>query len=277
MFMPAGAPLYVPIAASGFGILVVKQTFGGLGRNWMHPAMGGVVFALLSWTHSMSRWILPRGMPPDAGAIPPLDALRAAVSTAPAGGTPLSVLAARGYRFSGLDAGITGWISSHLLGPLGLSLPAGSFDVLVGHVAGTIGGVSAPIAALGAIILLRRRAIRWQIPVAYLSSFFVLTLLLGGIASGRGVLEGGPLFQVLSGGILLAAFFAAPDPVTSPLALRGCWLYGVLLGGLTFLMRTLGSLGDGVAAAVVLGNCAVPLLDRQLVRRPKTPRGETAP
>ncbi len=81
LFMPAGIPGYVPAAASAFAILVVKQTFGGLGRNWMNPAMGGTVFAFLSWPGPLSQWIAPRGGNASGIVIPPLEALRAALAT----------------------------------------------------------------------------------------------------------------------------------------------------------------------------------------------------
>jgi Na+-translocating ferredoxin:NAD+ oxidoreductase RnfD subunit len=93
--------------------------------------------------------------------------------------------------------------------------------------------------------------------------FFLLTLILGGVATGRTLFESGPGFQLFSGSIVLGAFFVASDPVTSPLTSRGRWIYGILLGALCFVMRFFGSLGDGVVIAIVLGNCLVPLIDRR--------------
>ena len=262
LLMPPGAPAWVAAAATAFGILVVKQTFGGLGRNWMNPAMGGVVFALLSWPGLMAQWIAPRG----GGAalvLPPLEALRAALSApGSGGGTPLAVLARAAYPFSDLDVQVLGWINTHVLAPLGTALQPGSFDVLVGHVAGGIGTVSAPLLLLGAWFLLSRGILRWHLPVFYAGTFGVLTLVFGGLGSGQGWFAGGPGFHLLSGSFVLGAFFAAPDPVTSPLANRSRCIFGIGLGVLTFALRFFGSLGDGVAASIVLGNCATPLLDR---------------
>lgn len=268
LLMPPGVPAWVPAAASAFGILVVKQTFGGLGRNWMNPAMGGVVFALLSWPGLLSQWIAPRGGAGEAAALPPLEALRAALSSpGSTGGTPLAILARAGYPFSDLDAQVLGWINAHLLAPLGTALQPGTFDVLAGHVAGGIGTVSAPLLMLGAWFLLSRGIVRWHLPVLYVGTFGVLTAVFGGLGTGQGLLAGGPGFHLLSGSIVLGAFFAAPDPVTSPLTDRGRCIFGIGLGGLTFLLRFFGSLGDGVAASIVLGNCAAPLLDRWTSRR----------
>ncbi len=265
LFLPAGAPLYVPAAASAFAILVVKQSFGGLGRNWMNPAMGGVLFVLLSWPGPLSQWIAPLGG--SAASLPPLEALRAALA-APAtrAATPLAVLSKAGYAFSGLDGAVIGWINAHLLSPLGAALRPGTLDVLIGHVPGGI-GASAPAVALGACYLLYRRVIRWQMPVFYLGSFAVLSLVFGGLAAGQGWFAGGPGFQLLSGNIVLAAFYAAPDPVTSPLTRRGKCVLGIALGTLTFFLRFYGSLGDGAAVSIVLGNCLSPLLDHWTASR----------
>ena len=273
LLLPAGVPVYVPAAASAFGILVIKQSFGGLGRNWMNPAMGGVLFATVSWPGPAS-WSIPPLGGAAGPAAPPLEALRSAVSAAgPHGATPLAALDKAGYAFSSLDASAIDWINAHLLAPVGLAFNHGALDVLVGHVPGAI-GASAPLLVLGAAYLLRRRVIRWQLPVIYLASFAVLSLAAGGLASGGGWLAGGPGFHLLSGNIVLAAFYAASDPVTSPLTRTGRWVLGISLGALTFLMRYFGSWGDGAAAAIVLGNCLTPLLDQWTSHRPgAAPKG----
>jgi electron transport complex protein RnfD len=268
LLMPPGAPAYVPAAASAFAILVVKQSFGGLGRNWMNPAMGGIVFALLSWPGLMSQWISPRGGAGADSAIPPLDALRAALAAPGAkDGTPLAVLAHSGFPFSALDSQVTGWVNARVLSPLGAALQPGTFDVLVGHVAGNIGTLSVPLLLLGAWVLLSRGVIRWHLPVFYSGTFVLLAAIFGGLGSGQGWFAGGAGFHLFSGSLVLAAFFAAPDPVTSPLTDRGKCLLGIGLGVLTFVLRFFGSLGDGVAASILLGNCAGPLLDRWTASR----------
>ncbi len=270
LLMPPGVPLYVPASASAFGILVVKQTFGGLGKNWMNPALGGVVFALLSWGDSMTRWIAPRGGAPSS-VLPPQEALRTAVSAAAAHArAPLGVLAASGYSFSGIDDSVVSWLNANLFARLGIPLAPGSFDVLVGHVVGRIGDISAPLLLAGAAVLLARRILRWHVPVSYIATFVVLAAVFGGPATGQGWLAGGPGFHFFSGSLVLGAFFLASDPVTSPLTATGRWIYGIGLGVLTFFLRFFGTLGDGVAVSILLGNCAVPLLDR-LTQRRRTP------
>jgi electron transport complex protein RnfD len=267
LLMPASVPLYVPAAAAAFGILVVKQSFGGLGRNWMNPALGGVVFALLSWGSSMTRWAPVGDASAGTAAVPPLEALRSSLAAAGAAGRPLDVLASHGYVFSTLDGRIVSWLNAHILSPIHATLAAGSFDILVGYVPGRIGEVSAPLLLLGAAFLVSRRIVRWQVPVAYVGSFALLALVFGGFAGGQGWFSGGALFHVLSGSLILGAFFMAGDPVTSPLAPTGKWIYGIGLGLLTFLLRFYGALGDGVAVSILLGNCTVPFLDRLLQPR----------
>jgi electron transport complex protein RnfD len=264
LLMPAGVPLYVPAAAAAFGILVVKQSFGGLGRNWMNPALGGVVFALLSWSSAMTRWAAVGDASMGMAAVPPLEALRSSISTSGAVGRPLDILSSHGYVFSSLDGRIVSWLNAHILAPFHATLAGGSFDILIGYVPGRIGEVSVPLLLLGAVFLVSRRIVRWQVPVAYVATFAFLAWVFGGFAGGRGWFSGGPLFHVLSGSLILGAFFMAGDPVTSPLASTGKWIYGCGLGLLTFLLRFYGSLGDGVAVSILLGNCAVPLLDRLL-------------
>jgi electron transport complex protein RnfD len=274
--MPPGIPLFVPAAASLFAIVVVKQSFGGLGRNWMNPAMAGTVFALFSWRDAMSRWMLPRGAHLDAAVSSPLDALRRALSGGDiSGNSLLAVLGNQGYPFSGLDARVIGWINGHLPPFLGGSLPRGVFDLVVGNVAGRIGAVSVPLLLLGAAFLIARRIIRWEIPAAYLSIFVVLTAIFGGLPMGRGWGHGGVFFHLFTGSLVIAGFFMATDPVTSPLGRSGKMLYGAGLGALTFLFRFFGSEADGVPFALVLCNCFVPLIDA-LSRPRRRAQGEAS-
>ena len=223
----------------------------------------------------MTRWASVGDASAGSAVLPPLEALRSALSAPGAVGRPLEILSRHGYAFSGVDGSIVSWLNDHLLSLVHVSLPAGSFDILVGYVPGRIGEVSAPLLLLGAAFLLWRRIVRWQVPAAYLATFAILAWVFGGIAGGQGWFSGGPLFHVLSGSLILGAFFMAGDPVTSPLASTGKWIYGIGLGLLTFLLRFYGSLGDGVAVSIVLGNCAVPLIDRLVQKRPaaRAPEG----
>ncbi|HVO39485.1 MAG TPA: RnfABCDGE type electron transport complex subunit D [Spirochaetia bacterium] len=276
LLMPPGAPLYVPAAASAFAILVVKQTFGGLGRNWMNPTAAGVVFALISWTGGMSQWLPVPGSAEGSAAVAPLEALRAAYAAGARPAGPLAVLSTQGYAWSGLDGRVLGWVNDHLLSWTGMVLPRGTFDLLIGNTAGRIGELSVPLLLLGAAWLLGRSVIRWQVPVAFLSVFCAASIVFGGLPLGRGWFAGGLYFQLFSGSIVLGAFFLATDTVTSPLTDPGRLIYGASLGVLLFFLRYFGALGDGVPLAIVLGNCLVPLIDRLTVLRGRARHREAA-
>ncbi len=265
MLMPPGVPLYVPAAASAFAIIVVKQTFGGLGRNWMNPAAAGVVFALISWTSQMGQWLGP-GAAGGAAAAAPQEALRAAIASGAAPGRPLDVLASRSFPWSGIDGRVVGWVNDHVLSLVGAALPRGTFDLLVGYIPGRIGELSVPLLLLGVAWLLGKRIIRWQVPVAFLAVFSAASLVFGGLPMGRGWFAGGLFFQLFTGSTVLGAFFIATDSVTSPLTDKGRWIYGACLGVLLFFFRYFGTLGDGVPLAIMLGNCLVPLIDKLTVR-----------
>ena len=265
--LPPAVPLFIPAVASAFAILVVKQAFGGLGRNWMNPALAARVFVAFSWPEPMRAWRLPRLAAADALTGPtPLELVRSSLPAldGPAGG-PWHLLAARGYPVSGPDAAVSGWLSR----TLGLRPPAGLFDLLTGNVAGCIGEVSALLLLLGGILLIARRVASWEAPAAYLLSFGLLAGALGGLRLGDGWWSGGVVFHLASGGLLLGALFMAADPVTTPLTRPGLLVFGAGAGALTFLFRFYGSAPEGVAPAILLMNMLVPLIDR--ATRPARP------
>ncbi len=234
MNMPPSVPGFIPVVASVFAIAVVKQTFGGLGRNWMNPALGGRVFVLFSWTGEMTTWTPPRPMRL-------LELLGASPADAVSGATPLAGSAAE-------------WLGR------------GTYrDLFLGNIPGCIGEVSALLLLAGAIVLLVRGIITWHIPVSYLGVFFALTWVLGGLPEGAGLFKGDLVFQAFAGGLMLGVFFMATDMVTSPLSRGGQIWYGAGAGALTFLIRSYGGLPEGVSLAIILMNMAVPLIN-QLTR-----------
>ncbi len=257
--LPSGAPIHVAAAASAFAIVVVKQTFGGLGRNWMNPALAGIVFARVSWGEA---FVVPVSIRWSGYGLAPLDALAAELSSPGAGGRgALEALAASGSPVSAVDGRVVGWLNARLA-PLGVDLPPGAFDLLAGIRAGGIGEIAVLLLVAGGAILAARRIIRWQLPAVYLATFAVLSWVFGGLGAGRGFFTGDVVFHLLAGSLLLVSFFMATDPVTSPLTPAGTIAYGLGLGAATFLLRFYGSMPDGAPLAVILMNCAVPLIDR---------------
>ena len=208
-------PFWLPVIGAFFAIVVVKQLYGGLGKNFLNPALAARCF-LFAWAPMMSVWVSPRGAD--------------AVSSA----TPLAVMKA-------------------------MALPKESlWDCFWGCQGGCIGEVCAAALLLGGLFLLLSGVIRLHIPLSYLLTVALLTLLFP---------RGNPpllwmSYQLLSGGLLLGAFFMATDYVTSPVTNRGRILYGVGCGILTVLIRYFGSYSEGVSFAILLMNLSAWLLDK---------------
>ncbi|MFW5745549.1 MAG: RnfABCDGE type electron transport complex subunit D [Spirochaetota bacterium] len=269
MGMPPAVPLFIPVVAAAFAMFVVKWSFGGLGTNWMNPALAARVFVFFSWTGHMTRWTLPRTLASAAGAVDgasaatPLGIVQeGAGASAQATGGPLALLRDAGYPVSALDVSVSEWLNAHVLGPLGINMPSGYVDPFVGNVSGSIGEVSALLLLLGTIVLFASRIITWEIPAAYFLSFAVFTRLFGGLVHGQGLFAGDVLFSVLTGGFVITAFYLATDTVTSPMTRGGMLIYGAGAGFLTFLLRTYGRFPEAAALAVILMNVLVPLIDR---------------
>ena len=265
MAMPPGISPYIPAASSFFAVAVVKCAFGGLGSNWMNPALAGIVFSLVNWPSAMNTWILPRHLAKAAGVAAtsgatPLGIVRSHAGLAAAGSGPMDALAAAGAKFSGLDATVTDALNRSVFSRIGADLPSGYIDLLVGNKSGALGELSAILLLAASVILLSRRMIRWEIPASIIGSFALLTWIFGGLPSGDGFFSGDILFALLSGSFLLVAFFMAPDPVTSPSSRPGMFIYGLGVGILAFVFRSFGASAEGTAFAVILMNCAVPAI-----------------
>jgi electron transport complex protein RnfD len=228
--MPPAVPAFIPILASVFAIAVVKQTFGGLGRNWMNPALAGRVFVFFSFTSQMTTWAQPR-----------------------------SALVA-GLGASQYDA-LTG-ATALAQGPSGFLQSGTYWDLFLGNIPGCIGEVSALLLLLGSVYLFYSGIIRWEIPVSYIASFAVLVWLLGGLPAGLGVFEGDVLFHLFAGGLMLGAVYMATDMVTSPVTSRGMIIFGIGAGLLTAVIRIYGGFPEGVSLAIIFMNMWVPLIDR---------------
>ncbi|MDR1931414.1 MAG: RnfABCDGE type electron transport complex subunit D [Spirochaetales bacterium] len=265
MTMPPAVPLYVPFFASLFAIGVVKWTFGGLGRNWMNPALAGRVFVYFSWTRAMTTWSLPgvlRGA--DAlSAATPLGFLKTGMSqSAEFFRTPMEYLREHGYPRSLLDGSISDWLNARLLEPLGISLPQGYADLFFGFMAGSIGEISSFLLLAGTVFLLARKILSPAIPASYFGSFGLLVWIFGGLPLGGEYFTGDILFHLFTGGLILGVFYMATDIVCSPVTVPGQILYGCGAGFLTFLIRLYGAFPEGVALAILVMNVFVPLINR---------------
>jgi len=216
MNLPPTAPWWIAAAGGVFAIAIVKQPFGGLGSNFMNPALAARGFLVASWPVIMT-----------AGFVAPhaVDAVSSA--------TPMMLLKA-----GQLD------IQSNL------------WNMAWGNVGGCIGETSAIALLIGGIYLLVRRIIRWHIPLSYIATVFVMSLLLGGFDVMLS------LAHVLGGGLMLGAIFMATDYSTSPVTPRGQLMMGIGCGILTVVIRMYGGYPEGVSYSILLMNIVVPLFDR---------------
>ena len=215
--LPAELPIWQAVFGSLVAIVVVKQLFGGIGKNFANPALTARIILLLSFTSSMNSYSVRK-----AGGVWDL------VSSA----TPLASSLGGGEETSYLT-------------------------LFLGDHAGAIGETCALALLIGLAYLLIRRVITWHIPVSFVGTVALLSLI-----GGRDV-----LFQVLSGGLLLGAIFMATDYVTSPASPIGKLVFGVGCGAITVLIRFFGGT-EGVSYAILMMNILTPYIDRLTRRRP---------
>jgi electron transport complex protein RnfD len=211
--------------------VITKQLFGGLGYNIFNPAFIGRAFLMMSWPRAMTTWSEP------TAAFVALDAKTTA--------TPLMILKEEGI--------------GRLIEVFGDKINLYT-QLFVGQRAGSIGETSIIALLIGAAFLLYKGYITWHIPVSYLGTVAVLAWVFGG--KGTGLFTGDSLLHLLSGGLILGAFFMATDYVTSPSIRRAQIVFGIGCGALTILIRLKGGYPEGVMFAILIMNCFAPLVDR---------------
>ncbi len=229
MNLSANVPYWIPILGGVFAIVVVKMLFGGLGQNFMNPALAARCFLLISAGRAMTDF---------------------AIEKVEAGNAAQLV-------FSGA-AGIDGLSSATPLAAIKAGESASLFDMFFGFTGGTIGETSAFLILIGGIYMLVRRVISIRIPAAYILSFVVFM----GLCGGHGFDAEYLAMQVCGGGLLIGAFFMATDYVTSPITPAGKILFGIFLGILTGIFRVYGGSAEGVSYAIITGNILVPLIEK---------------
>ena len=216
---PPDIPVWIPCVGAVFAIIVIKMLYGGLGKNWMNPALGARCFLLISFAGKMTGWTT-------IGA----DAL--------SGATPLAYMKAGGDMAK-------------------ISL----CDMFLGRIPGTIGEVSKLCLLFGAAYLIIKKVISPKIPLIYIGTVAVFTLLFGGHGFDLTYL----CSEILGGGLIFGAFFMATDYVTSPITPKGQIIYGVILGIMTGLFRLFGGSAEGVSYAIILTNIIVPIINLKTI------------
>ncbi len=232
MNLPVTVPLWMPAVGSFFAIVVVKQLFGGIGKNFVNPALAARVF-LFSWAGEMTAF-------PKVG-----ERIHSLAVTLPS---------------ADITAGATPLVSLK-----NGSLPSTKLvDLFIGNVSGSIGEVSALLLIAGGVYLLLRRVITWHTPVAFIGTVAALTLLFprhGGIASDF------MLAELLSGGLMLGAIFMATDYATTPVTPVGRVVFGVGCGAITVLIRYFGGYPEGVSFSILIMNLLVWYIDKLTMPR----------
>ena len=226
--LPATLPLWMAAIGSIVAIVVVKQMFGGIGQNFVNPAMTARIILMVSFPTAMARWTAPLASAWSADA----------VTTA----TPMASLAASSGGNRSAD------------------LPA-LWQMLVGYHGGSMGEVCALALLVGGVYLIIRRVISPIIPAAYIGTVAVWMLL-----AGHGDLRF-VAYELLGGGLLLGAFFMATDYATSPITAKGKWIFGIGCGIITSVIRLYGSLPEGVSFSIILMNILVPHIERLTLPR----------
>jgi len=247
MSLPPWAPWWIGVLGGLIAIVVAKQVFGGIGQNLFNPAMVARVALLISFPAELTRYVAPA----------PLFSPQA-----PGFGEGLAIT----FGLDGPDM-VTG---ATLLGQVRTELGQGHTlpDILpgiyqpwsdaVGTLAGSMGETSALLLLLGGLFLLSQRVITWHIPVATIATLALAATLMNLYDPAH---YPDALYHLVGGATLLAAFFIATDPVTSPISPRGQLIFGAGLGVLIYSIRTWAAYPEGVAFAIILMNTCTPLID----------------
>jgi len=227
--VPASVPSWMLIVGALVSIGIAKMPFGGLGNNPFNPALVGRVFMLISFPVQMTSW-------PVAGSFG-VDA----VTTA----TPLAILK-------------EGVKNGQPVVEIFKNLPT-NMDLFIGNMAGSLGEISALALIIGGIFMLVRKIITWHIPFSVLLSATIFSGIFWLIDPAK---FADPIFHLITGGLILGAFFMATDMVTSPMNPKAQIIFGAGIGILTILIRFWGAYPEGVSFAILIMNAMVPLLNR---------------
>ncbi|MBR3095429.1 MAG: RnfABCDGE type electron transport complex subunit D [Clostridia bacterium] len=227
--LPATLPLWMAAIGSVIAIVIVKQMFGGIGQNFVNPAITARIILMMSFPSAMAKWIVPF-----SSAWSP-DAVTAA--------TPMAILNA----------------SPDLSAAEGLPSLT---QMLIGAHGGSMGEVCSVALLAGAFYLLLRRVISPAIPFSFIGTVAVIMLI-----AGKGNLQF-LAYELLGGGLILGAFFMATDYSTSPINRKGRIIFGIGCGLITAVIRLFGSLPEGVSFSIILMNILVPHIERLTTSKP---------
>lgn len=229
--LPSNIPIFIVIIGSFVAIAIAKMTFGGLGNNPFNPALVGRVFLLISFPVQMTSWPIPAGF-------------KTGYADAITGATPLAILK------EGIKNGES-------ITQLMEKVPA-TMQMFLGNMGGSLGEVAAFALLIGFVYMLIKKIITWHIPVSIIGTIAIFTSILWLTNPGQ---NADPVFQLMTGGILLGAIFMATDYVTSPMNPLSKIIYGCGIGIITVVIRVWGAYPEGVSFAILIMNAFVPLMN----------------
>lgn len=219
MLLALNMPINIPLWQAAFGcivaIVVIKQLFGGIGKNFANPAITARIVMIIAFAGSMTNWT--------------------AVSDAVTSATPLALISSGDVK----------------------SLPT-LLQMFLGKRGGAMGETSVLALLIGAGYLLYKRVITWHTPIAFIGTVFIFTAILGKE----------PVYQIMSGGIVLGAFFMATDYSTTPSTASGRLIFGIGCGLITVLIRVWGNYPEGVSFAILLMNILTPYISKWTRSKP---------
>ena len=233
--LPSSIDWWIVIIGAVVAIGVGKMTFGGLGQNPFNPALVGRVFLLISFPAQMTTWPVAKGF-------------ATSYVDAETGATPLY------YLKHMIKAGDSSVIDQ---------LPALK-DAFLGAMGGSLGEVCALALIIGGLFLICTKVITWHIPVSILATvalFAACTGWVGALPEGMSTCSYVG-YELLTGGLMLGAFFMATDYVTSPMSAWGKIIFGIGIGFIMMVIRTWGNYPEGMSFAILIMNACVPLLNK---------------
>ena len=235
LVVPPTMPLWQAALGISFGVIIGKEVFGGTGRNFVNPALCGRAFLFFAYPASISGtncWV-------------PVDGF--------SGATPLAQWAAGGADALKDSAGnAINWM-----------------DAFLGNIPGSIGEGSTLMILVGALIILATGVASLRIMVGILIGAFLTSLLFNSIGSATNAMFSMPFaWHAVLGGFAFGTVFMATDPVSSSFANKGKWAFGVLIGIMVILIRTVNpAYPEGMMLAILFANCWAPLFDYLATQR----------
>lgn len=229
MNLPVTTPTWMCVVGAAIAIGIGKMIYGGLGYNPFNPALVGRVALLMAFPTALTTWVAPLASPLQWAGV---DSVTQA--------TPLG----------------TPWAGEQVFS---------TWELFIGRTGGSLGETCVPALLLGGVLLIALKIIRWQVPVCFIGTVAMITGI-AHLAAPEQVAP--PLLHIMSGGLILGAFFMATDMVTTPLGRMGAVIFGVGCGVITAVIRLWGSYPEGVSFSILIMNAFTPLIDRYTAGKP---------